>query len=130
MASDSFGRIQVEGLNETLRDLRKLKEKDIPKAIRNANLEAAELVVPTAQAEAPRRSGKLAKTVKAKATRKAGSVKAGSAAVPYAGPIHFGWGRRHIDPQPFLYRAIDKRIHEVRERYEAQMRRAIERFNS
>ena len=28
---------------------------------------------------------------------------------PYAGPIHFGWRERNIEPQPFLYDALDDR---------------------
>ena len=39
--------------------------------------------------------------------------KVGKKKVPYAGPIHFGWGRRNIHPQPFLYEALDKRRDEV-----------------
>lgn len=93
---------RIEGLNEVLRDLHRFGDKDTPKAIRAANKQAAEVVVPTARAEAPRRSGRLAASVAAKATQKYGAVKAGTAArVPYAGPIHFGWFRRHIRPNPF-----------------------------
>jgi len=29
-------------------------------------------------------------------------VQAGRASVPYAGPIHWGWPARNIEPQPFL----------------------------
>jgi HK97 gp10 family phage protein len=122
--------IEVEGLNQVLAELKRLKNVEIPRAIRQANLEAAELVVPTARAEAPKKSGKLAGSIKAKATKRAGSLQAGSAVrVPYAGPIHFGWGRRHIAPQPFLYRAVDKRMHEVYERYVRQLDQALRKWH-
>jgi len=123
-------RVEITGLNEVLRDLRRLKDKDTPKAIRAANLDAAKAVVPTAKAEAPRRSGRLAASVGARATAKAGSVKAGSGVrVPYAGPIHFGWWSHGIQPNPFLYRAVDRRIGEVYAAYVKQMEKAIARFN-
>ena len=40
-------------------------------------------------------------------------VRAGRAAVPYAGVIHFGWAAHSIAPQPFLYDAADARADEV-----------------
>jgi hypothetical protein len=122
--------IRVDGLSEVLRDLRKLGNKDVPKAIRKANLDAAKLVVPTAKGIAPRRTGRLAASVGARATQKAGSIKAGSRVkVPYAGPIHFGWWERHIRPNPFLYRAVDRRAREVYRQYEKQLEQAVKGFN-
>jgi HK97 gp10 family phage protein len=121
----------VVGLNEVLRDLRRFGDKDTPKAIRAANKAAADLVVPTAKAEAPHKSGDLARSVGAKATARAGSVKAGSRVrVPYAGPIHFGWWSRRIPPNPFLYRAVDKRINEVHAIYVKQIDQAIGAFKA
>ena len=38
--------------------------------------------------------------------------------VPYAGVIHFGWPRHNIEPQPFLYDALDRRSDEVIKLYE------------
>jgi HK97 gp10 family phage protein len=122
--------IDVDGLEQVLRDFRRLEDKEVPKAIRAANLEAANLVVPTAREKAPKRTGRLARSIGARATQKSASIKAGSAArVPYAGPIHFGWVRRHIKPQPFLYDALDQRMGEVHRVYVMRMDQAIERFN-
>lgn len=123
-------RIKVEGLNETLRDLRRLKNTEIPKAIRQANKEAAQVVVPVAKTLAPVKSGKLARSVGARATAKYAAIKAGSAArVPYAGAIHFGWPAHHIAPNPFLYRATDMRLMEVHRSYQENMDKIAERFN-
>lgn len=125
-----FKGIEVENLSAVLKDLRQLQDKEIPKAIRAANKDAADLVVPTARAEAPQRTGRLARSIGARATQKSASIKAGSAQrVPYAGPIHFGWPAHHIKPNPFLYRALEKRMGEVRERYIKQMDKIVERFN-
>jgi hypothetical protein len=125
-----FNQVKIEGLNEVLRDLRRMKERDTLKAIRQANLDAAKKVAEGAKLEVPVRSGKLQRSIAARATQRAGSVKAGSPVrVPYAGPIHFGWLRHHIRPNPFLYRAVDKRIGEVFEAYQRQIEKVIERFN-
>ncbi len=39
----------------------------------------------------------------------------------YAGVIHFGWPRHNIEPQPFLYDALDKRFDEVVRVYEKRI---------
>jgi HK97 gp10 family phage protein len=122
--------IKVDGLAGVLRDLRRLKDKEVPKAIRQANKNAAEMVAATARVEVPVKSGRLKRSIKAQATQKSASVKAGTAArVPYAAVVHFGWAKRHIRPQPFIYEALDRRIAEVREAYERQLNQAIEKFN-
>ena len=54
------------------------------------------------QVRAPKRTGRLAGSVRGSAARTAATVRAGGARVPYAGVIHYGWERRNIRPQPFL----------------------------
>jgi hypothetical protein len=125
-----FAKVEITGLNDVLRDLRRLKEKDTLLAIKAANFEAAKVVAKQAGIDVPVRRGTLQRSIKPGATQKTGFVKAGSAVrVPYAGPIHFGWFRRHILPQPFLYKALDKRIGEVYAAYTKQIDKVIERFN-
>jgi hypothetical protein len=70
--------------------------------LREPHLKAAGVVARTAKGTAPRRSGKLGASVRAGASRTAGVVRAGSASVPYANPIHWGWHTRGIAAQPFL----------------------------
>jgi hypothetical protein len=62
--------------------------------------EISRLVV--ASTRAPRRSGRLAGTVRGSGTKTVATVRAGRSSVPYAGPIHYGWPARHIAPSPFL----------------------------
>jgi hypothetical protein len=50
----------------------------------------------------PRRTGRLAGTVRGAGTAAAAIVRAGFAAVAYAGPIHWGWPARRIRAQTFL----------------------------
>lgn len=109
--------IQVSGLKRTVRELKKL-DAETPKAVKALNREAATIVAVDAAARAPKRSGKLARSIRPGATQSAGTVRAGSKAIPYAAPIHFGWPSHNIAPQPFLYQALDHRRLEVVAAYE------------
>lgn len=126
MATSSKDTIRVEGLTELRKALR-----DAPAAARKelskANKAAAQVVADEAKSTVPRRTGRLAASIAAQATQTAGKVKAGSAArVPYAGPIHYGWGRRHIRPNPFLMRALSRERQQVIKAYEAAMERFVD----
>jgi hypothetical protein len=121
MPSGTFGyrvskgtgsKIQIEGLRETQRALRELSD-DLKDDLKPAHKEAAEVIVDGAKRYVPVRTGRLAASIRALATRTSGRVRAGSASVPYAGPIHFGWPERRIKPQPFIYDAMDERRQEV-----------------
>jgi hypothetical protein len=68
-------------------------------------------------------TGKLAASLMGEGTQTVARIVAGSARVPYAGPIHFGWPARNIAPQPFLYTAIDRRRDEVLSAYEDHVQR-------
>jgi hypothetical protein len=74
---------------------------------------AAEIVIQGAKRFVPVVSGKLAASIRDGSTQRMGRVRVGSASVPYAGPIHFGWPARKIKPQPFIYDALDGRRNEV-----------------
>jgi len=91
--------VRVEGLAQFVRAM-KAAEVDVDD-LKDANQAAGAIVLNAAQARAPRRTGALAGSGRAnRAVRKA-VIRFGSARVPYAGPIHWGWPRRHIRPQPF-----------------------------
>jgi len=115
--------VQVHGLKGLQQDFRTARNLT-PRAMTKTNKAvAAEVVVPAAKQEAPERSGDLAASIRASGRQLAGRVVAGKKAVPYAGPIHFGWANRPrgegpIRPDPFLYRALDRRRDEVINRYE------------
>jgi len=122
--------IEVEGLKELSRLLRKVEGSDIQNALKAANKGAATVVSEGAKDLVPVRSGRLQKSIKASGTLSSGSVKAGTAArVPYAGPIHYGWGKRGIKPQRFLTDAMREKLPEARDVYEEtylQVMRLIE----
>lgn len=97
------------------------------------NREVADKVVGEARGRAPVRSGRLRRSIKPKATQTRAAVRAGGGSgknlVLYAGPIHFGWFLRNIDPQPFLYDALDARKDEIVRRYERRVAQLVEKLD-
>ncbi|MEV6399620.1 HK97-gp10 family putative phage morphogenesis protein [Streptomyces sp. NPDC051907] len=133
MAQTSRFTVRVQGMTEMTRNIRKLKSRELNNAVRAANKAAAEVVKPEAQSTAPvgkrdakssrrYKPGKLAKSVKVTASAKGAAVKAGSAArVPYAAAIHFGYRKRNIRPNRFLFRAMARKSGAVSETYEREI---------
>ncbi|MGY5131274.1 hypothetical protein ACWGJW_02435 [Streptomyces nigrescens] len=133
MAQRSSFTVQVEGLREMQRQIRQLKDRELNKKVRLVNKAAAELVKPEAVQASPDgrrdaksskryRPGKLDKSVKVVASTKSAVIKAGSAArVPYAAAIHFGYRKRNIRPNRFLFRAMARKGRQVGELYEREI---------
>lgn len=115
--------IRVEGADELRKALRKL-ERDTAN-LKDAHKAAATVVSTAAKTAAPRRSGRLAGSIRAAGQARQGVVRAGFARIPYAGVIHFGWAGHNIEPQPFLYDALDDRAAEVVETYETQVNKML-----
>lgn len=119
-------KIQVEGLREFQRVVRQVKDREVTKAVTEANKAAAQIVVDDAKPYAPRRSGRLANSVKAVNSARYSAVRAGTGkTVPYAGPIHYGWPARGIRPRPFLTVGIAKKSDEIRTKYEDGLRKVV-----
>lgn len=95
--------VKVEGLAEFNRNLRKLSS-DLPKALRLAHNEAAQLIVDYAKPRVPRRTGRAAGTVKAKSTRTESRVSGGSKAASYYPWLDFGGrvGIKRSVHRPFI----------------------------
>lgn len=67
------------------------------------NRAAAGVVASAARGTAPRRTGRLAGSIRTAGTTASRAViSAGRASVPYAAPIHWGWPARNIPEQPWL----------------------------
>lgn len=102
MASGDVGGrvVQVEGA----RQLRKtLKEAgDDLDDLKAAHARAAEIAAEASASLAPSRSGRLRASIRSSGTKTAGIIRAGRKSVPYANPIHWGWFKRNIRPNPFL----------------------------
>ena len=98
MASQAV--VQVVGARQLRRAL--TAAGDDLEDLKAANRAVAGLVVASARPATPHRSGVLAGSVRGSGTKTAAVVRAGSARVPYAGVIEYGWPARHITAQPWL----------------------------
>ena len=95
--------VRILGLDRLVRTLRKAGA-DLDD-MKTANRKAGEIVADAARARAPRRSGKLAGSIRPARQAKRARVSGGGARLPYAGPIHWGWPSRGIAAQPFISEA-------------------------
>ena len=139
MATGTFGfrakpseAIKVTGLSKVQRDLRKLSTDalDLNKTeFLETNKQVAEIIISESKKYVPIVSGALASAVKNASTKKSAKVRAGNAAVQYAGPIHFGYPKRAIKPNPFFYEAIDSRRDEVRQKYDSLVSSLITKYD-
>ena len=95
--------VKVAGLKELVRDLEKtgVQVADLRAAFTGIAAEARSLAV----GFAPRRSGKLAGSIRGSAAKNYATVSAGGAKAPYAAPINYGWPRRNIQGAGFMQKA-------------------------
>ena len=116
-----------------LREINKaLASVGVPKdAIKDAGKESGELVASEARSLAPVRTGALRDSIRVGATARgkitvlAGNNRTSKSAVPYANPIHWGWFKRHIRPQPFFVTALGYTRSEIYDNYFKQMEKLI-----
>ena len=73
--------------------------------LKSTHAAVAQLVAGRGRTAAPKRSGRLAASVRPSGTKTQAVIRAGYARVPYANPIHWGWPRRGIAANPWLSRA-------------------------
>ena len=108
--------IKVAGLKQAIKALQAI---GVPAAeIKAAGSEAGELVASQARALAPVRTGALRNSIRVSKTLNRVSVSAGNnKSVPYANPIHWGWFKRNIKPQPFFVKALGITRDEVYQNY-------------
>lgn len=116
------GGVKVEGLREWVKDLQAMgiEVADLKEVFGGIAREAATI----AASFAPRRSGTLAASIKGNRAKNSANVKAGSARVPYAGAINYGWSRRNIKGAGFMQKADEV----MQPRAERELRAAIDRL--
>ena len=83
---------EVEGGRQLRATLREADES--LQDLKAAHAEAAAIAARASADLAPKRSGKLANTIRSSGTKTAAIVRAGLKAVPYAPAIHWGWPTR------------------------------------
>lgn len=89
---------------------------------------AGNIVVNEAKSQAPVVSGRLAASIRQSKQKSGVVIRVGSAGVPYAGVIHFGWPHRNIRKNPFLYNASDAKRDEVIEAYTEELNRLVDKL--
>ncbi len=92
--------VRVEGLAKAVRSLKALglEVDDLKDAFARIASEGADRV----SKYVPRRSGRLAATVRGNRAQSKAVVTIGRASVPYAGPINYGWPSRGIKASNFI----------------------------
>lgn len=96
--------------------------------MREAAKASAEKVLLESRSLAPVRTGALRNSIRLSVTTKGISIKAGNNGnIPYANPIHWGWFKRHIKPQPFLAKALGYTRQEIYDNYFKQMDNLIKK---
>lgn len=94
--------------------------------LKAVNRAAADTALPAVKRLAPRgRTGRLARNVRAGSTKRAGVIRAGGKAVPYAGPINYGWPARGIAPRLFVNDGVAETEPQWSKLYEAFVDRTL-----
>ena len=125
--------VKVTGLNQAIRALRELGVPDAE--IKQAGSDAGELVAREARNLAPVRSGALRDSIRVsktlrKVTISAGNNRTSKSGIPYANPIHWGWFKRNIKPQPFFAKALGLTRGEAYQTYFNNMSKLIDKQNA
>ena len=119
--------ITVKGVKEVTDSLKKLN-KDL-EANLELNKELSTTLSQKASAMAPVLTGALASSVKGNPSAEKAQILAGSAAVPYAGVIEYGWPDRNIDAQPYLNPAVNDNMGYIIEKYNDSIQKAIKQYD-
>lgn len=116
--------VKVKGLKSAIKALQEI---GIPASeIKAAGSEAGELVANEARQLVPVRSGNLRNTIRVSKALNRVSISAGNnGRVPYANPIHWGWFKRNIKPQPFFTKALGITRDQVYQTYYRQINKLI-----
>ena len=119
--------ITISGVKEVIDTLNKLG-RDIESNI-ELNKELSTNLSQKASAMAPKLTGALASSVVGNPSAEKAQILAGSAAVPYAGVIEYGWPDRNIDAQPYLNPAVNDNMGYIIEKYNDSIQKAIKQYN-
>ena len=115
-------KVELRGADELDRTLERAA-KEIGD-LEDADKAAAALIAREAARRAPRRTGKLAGSLKAGTVRGKPTV---SSDLVYAPPIHYGWRARNIAPNRFLTEAADATERQWLAFYETDTQKALDK---
>ena len=117
--------IKVKGLRSSIKALQAIGVDAAE--IKAAGNDAGEIVAREARNLVPVRSGNLRNSIRTSKALNKVSVSAGNnGKVPYANPIHWGWFKRNIKPQPFFIKALGITRDEVYQNYYRNITKLID----
>jgi hypothetical protein len=120
--------IEVEGAPQLRKAFKKLGGRTKDLSVIHGDI--ASVVEDRAVELVPHMTGALGDSIRSSKGATRASVSAGGRRLePYAGPIHFGWRARNIEPQPFLYDALDDRRGEILKRYSEGIGDLVRKFD-
>ena len=123
MASVESGSLSITGVRQVIRALEQigLEAEDLKAAFSHIAAEGARAI----QGFTPVKSGRLRGDVRGNRAKSKAVVAAGRAAVPYAGPINYGWAKRGIEPANFMQKGDALMAPRALQELEAELNRQI-----
>lgn len=119
--------ISIQGVKEVTDSLNKLA-RDLQSNI-ELNKELSTTLSQKASALAPRLTGALASSVVGNPSAEKVQIMAGSAAVPYAGVIEYGWPAKNREARPYLNAAVNNNMGYIIEKYNDSIQKAIQKYD-
>jgi hypothetical protein len=119
--------VSIQGVKEVTDSLDKLG-RDLKSNI-ELNKELSTTLSQKASAMAPRLTGALASSVQGNPSAEKAQILAGSAAVPYAGVIEYGWPAKNKEARPYLNPAVNNNMGYIIEKYNDSIQKAIQKYN-
>lgn len=116
--------VKIKGMRSAIKALQTV---GVPAdQIKAAGTSSGEIVAQEARGLVPVRTGRLRDTIRVSKALNRVSVSAGNnGRVPYANPIHWGWFKRNIKPQPFFTKALGITRDQVYQNYYREMDKLI-----
>lgn len=115
-----MAQITSPDLDRVLRDLRRLKDREIDDELKQIHKRLADEILKLAEPNVPRKTGALLRSLRAAGTKGDAIGRVGGASVPYAPIVHWKYS-------PFLTDAAAVLEQDVVERYEASIAELFDR---
>ena len=119
--------ISIQGVKEVTDSLDKLA-RDLGSNI-ELNKELSTTLSQKASAMAPKLTGALASSIVGNPSAEKAQILAGSAAVPYAGVIEYGWPKKNIQAQPYLTTTVNNNLGYIVAKYQNSITGMIKQYN-
>lgn len=119
--------ISIQGIKEVTDSLNRMA-RDLESNI-ELNKELSTTLSQKASALAPKLTGALASSVVGNPSAEKAQIMAGSAAVPYAGVIEYGWPAKNKEARPYLTPAVNNNIGYIIEKYNDSIQKAVQKYN-